>query len=180
MNEEPQKLRPERKEAFPVKDLVVPERLTSEEKAAALKPELTPTEAKFLSDEKEQIEGDQRKDRVALELETLRLQNKSLAEDIEARRTYAGRIFALICWWLIAVLLIVTLHGFLSKSGTRLEVSLRNLHWKSAAHFELPTSVLLALVGGTTATVLGLFVIVANYFFPKRFASNSIQSSKQK
>lgn len=31
--------------------------------------------------------------------------------------------------------------------------------------FELSDTVLLALIGGTTASVLGLFVIVANYLF---------------
>jgi ABC-type Fe3+ transport system permease subunit len=92
----------------------------------------------------------------------------SLSEDIGARRTYAGRIFALICWWLVSILLVLVLNGFLSKSETKLQVSLFRLHWEGVAHFELPTSVLVALIGGTTATVIGLFVIVANYFFPKR------------
>ena len=147
-------------------ELVVPEESVRKETAA-----LHTKAAELIvsvTDEEKQIETAQREEIGLLEIEERRLRNLSLSQDIKARQTYASSIFSLICWWLVAILLVLVLNGFLSKSETKLQVSLFRLHWESVAHFELPTAVLVALIGGTTATVIGLFAIVANYFFPKR------------
>ena len=82
--------------------------------------------------------------------EQRRLKLRSLAQDIQHRELYAKRIFVFVCFWVAALLGIVTLQG-----------------WKPGG-FELTDGVLIALIGGTTANVLGLFVVVANYLFPKR------------
>lgn len=79
-------------------------------------------------------------------VERQRLENENLRQDIGMRKQYANRIFGLIVGWLAAVLLILV--------GSGLPCGL-----------DLSDAVLLALIGGTTATVLGLFVIVANYIF---------------
>ena len=38
--------------------------------------------------------------------------------------------------------------------------------------FDLAEAVVLALVGGTTASVIGIFLIVANYLFPRGSSGN--------
>ena len=52
--------------------------------------------------------------------------------------------------WLCGVFIVIVLSGF-------------NLF-----SFKLSTTVLTTLIGSTTASVLGLFAIVANYLFPRR------------
>ena len=42
------------------------------------------------------------------------------------------------------------------------------LHGFPCISFKLSDTVLATLIGSTTASVLGLFAIVANYLFPKR------------
>ncbi len=42
------------------------------------------------------------------------------------------------------------------------------MHGFTAIPFTLSAAVLSTLIGSTTASVLGLFAIVANYLFPKR------------
>lgn len=77
---------------------------------------------------------------------------KSKHQDITERKKYTGRIFWLIVGWLIAVLVILLLQGFYKI-------------WK--VYFLLSDNVILALIGGTTANVLGIFIIVTKYLFPK-------------
>ena len=75
-----------------------------------------------------------------------------LQQDIEARGRYASRIFVLIVFWLLSILLILVFQAF--------------EFWT----FQLSDNVVLGLIGGTTASVLALFTIVAKYFFPERKA----------
>ncbi len=82
---------------------------------------------------------------LAAKLEALELENTQLKNDIEDRKSYAGKIFILICLWLFAVLLIVVVVG--CKGMT------------------LSDTVLVALITTTTINVLGLFLVVANYLF---------------
>ena len=78
---------------------------------------------------------------------------KGLLQDIEERKTYARRIYRLICGWLIAVFILVYFHG-------------AKLAWMGHfVAFELPESVLIALVTTTTINIIGIFVVVANYLF---------------
>lgn len=86
----------------------------------------------------------------SLENERLRAQIADLNQDRDLREKYGERLFRLVVWWLIVIGLIVVLHGI------------------SAVPFELSATVLATLIGSTTASVLGLFAIVANYLFPKR------------
>lgn len=86
----------------------------------------------------------------SLEFAHLREAVKSLKQDREQRKTYGNRLFKLVVVWLCVVAIILILAGF--KIG----------------QFELPTSVLATLIGGATASVIGLFAIVATYLFPKQ------------
>jgi hypothetical protein len=85
-------------------------------------------------------------------LENARLQAEidDLVQDRDQRKTYGNRLFWLVVVWLIVIGLILTMHGF------------------SYVPFKLSVAVLTTLIGSTTASVLGLFAIVANYLFPKR------------
>lgn len=83
------------------------------------------------------------------EAESKRLDIQGKRQDIKARKKYANKIFNLIRIWLISVVAIVLLAGFGNKCG-----------W-----FKMADSVLIALITTTTASVVGLFAIVANYLF---------------
>lgn len=77
---------------------------------------------------------------------------RGLEQDLNERKTYASRIFVLICCWLGGMIGLLLLQGFLSVWGV----------------FNLSEAVILAAIGGTTINVLGIFIIVVNYLFPRR------------
>jgi hypothetical protein len=93
-----------------------------------------------------------REEQEELEAEHKKLELVGKRQDIEARKSYANKVFKLVCGWLSAMILLVTLSGFGSRSG-----------W-----FQLSDSTLIALITTTTISVLGLFTIVANYLFKVR------------
>ena len=76
----------------------------------------------------------------------------ALRQDMQERKEYAKRIFILMCFWLAGMFALLLLQGSLSRPQL----------------FNLSESVLLAVIGGTTLNVLGIFIIVVNYLFPKR------------
>jgi len=95
----------------------------------------------------------------ASELSDLERQHKEVLltgerQDIQERKKYAHRNFWLIVCWLIVI------NGVLLLQGFKVTVL--------GHSFDLPTSVLLAVVGSTTASVLGIFLIVTNYLFPRK------------
>ena len=67
------------------------------------------------------------------------------------RKKYADRIFVLLVVWLCTLVVILILSGFSTLTG-----------------FNLTDTVLMTLIGSTTASMIGIFLIVANYLFPKR------------
>ena len=83
------------------------------------------------------------------EIDSLKAKVKSHEQDIEARRLYANRIFWLIASWMLAVFFFLIVGGF------------------SWGNFDLTDTVLVTLIGGTTANVIGIFLIVVAYLFPK-------------
>jgi len=88
-----------------------------------------------------------------LELEKLRAELESNKQDTKLRGQFTKRIFLLILVWLSTVLGIVIFQAF--------KVTI------SAHSFFLSDKILLALIGSTTANVLGVFVIVVHYLFPE-------------
>ena len=74
----------------------------------------------------------------------------SYKSDTVARKEYAKKIFGLTCAWVGAIYLLLLLQGF-NYSG-----------------FKLSDNVLLAAIGSTTANIIGVFLIVTRYFFPKK------------
>ena len=93
-------------------------------------------------------------------------QLQAIVQDRLERKTYAHRIFRLMKWWVIGVFALVLFQGFLG-------VTKDYVVWpeKLTFHqvkFTLSDGVLISVVSGTTASVIGIFIVVANYLFPKR------------
>lgn len=77
-----------------------------------------------------------------------KLHRASFVQDIEERKNYAKKLFRLISWWLLGMFVMVVSYGW------------------TDSYFKPSEKVMLALIGSTTVNVLGLFAIVAKYFFP--------------
>jgi hypothetical protein len=106
------------------------------------------------------VEGEAQKLDAAHARKKARAELKGLKQDIRARKRYARNIFTLIVCWLIAIFFVLLLQGFSGEKIITLSVSFANLGAKTSFQFNLANSVLLALIGGTTANVLGLFIFV--------------------
>ena len=84
-----------------------------------------------------------------LDLKLKELDVKNKAQEISMRKVYASIIFAFVFLYMIAVFVIIFMSGFNNS-------------------FDMDNSILITLLGTTTANVLGLFAIVVNYIFPKK------------
>jgi hypothetical protein len=82
--------------------------------------------------------------------EELKQRIKDLEQNRTERKKFATLLFQLIIGWLIAIGLILFAQGMGYFA-----------FWK----FELSEGVMLALIGGTTVNVLGLFLVVVKYLF---------------
>lgn len=82
-------------------------------------------------------------------------------QDLELRRDYTPKLFRLVRWWLVfaAAFLVVA-------SLPPIRFTAKGFRW----HLELEASdvVLVALLGQATATIIGLFIVVARWIFPER------------
>ena len=102
-----------------------------------------------LSSVKDEADPETRLEESDFDKQMLREHIRSLGQNIDERKKYAHRIFCLMCSWLGLAFVILILDGF-----------------QSSTNFYLTQPVLLALIGGTTADVLGIFYIVTHYLFP--------------
>ena len=112
--------------------------------------ELAPREAEYAI-----LEAARRKARAEARMEELKADD--YLEEIRARRKYANLLFWLTVGWLATVISIVLMQGFLGAP-----------FYMGNYSFQLSDEVLLALIGGTSASVIGLFVFVARHFFPEK------------
>jgi len=94
---------------------------------------------------------DLEEDREALQIELLKLEHKQRQQDMNERKKYAFRVFLLLALWLALLFVLLFVQG-----------------WQSTTGFDLSDNVLIALITGTTVNVIGVFVVVMNYLFPKR------------
>ena len=104
-----------------------------------------PVDQNLIDAEAREYERERREQQV----ESLRAENTQKRQDIAERRKYANRIFCLICVWLGVMMLIVIAEGL-----------------SVVIPFKLDTSIVITAISTTTASVLGIFLIVANYLFP--------------
>lgn len=102
--------------------------------------------SQLVEDEAKSLDRDAKRE----QLHKLVIENAQLEQDRKERQKYAHRVFCLICGWLMGVFILLLLQGW------------------TLYGFKLADSIVITSVGSTTATVLGLFLIVANYLFPKR------------
>lgn len=79
---------------------------------------------------------------------------KGLDDYVKMRRRYGRWILSITYCWILAVLAVVFLQGF------------QGLQYYLGPKFYLSDSILITLLGTTTANVIGLFIIVAKYLFP--------------
>ncbi len=86
----------------------------------------------------------------ALDHEQKKLKLAQFKQDIDERKIYAHRIFKLVVGWLGFVGIMLWFNGF------------------SRFNFHLSNNVLIALITTSTASVIGIFIIVAKYLFPNR------------
>jgi len=82
------------------------------------------------------------------QVENLKQELKEAKDTHALRLGYAGRIFWLVCAWLICVAIAVFMSGF------------------SYNDFKLSDKVLITFITSTTVNVVGLFVVVAKWMFP--------------
>jgi hypothetical protein len=82
-----------------------------------------------------------------------------LRQDLIERRRYADGLWKMVVIWLLGITAFLLLDGFWSAYNNKPFLS---------------DAVILALIGGTTASVLGLFAIVANYLFPQAQSSGGL------
>jgi len=77
-------------------------------------------------------------------------------QNIEERKKYAHRTFCLISGWLSCVFLLLLLQGFGGIPGV------------ARFRFALDKTIIITVVGTTTASVLGIFIVVMHYLFPAK------------
>jgi hypothetical protein len=82
-----------------------------------------------------------------LKLENERLDLQSKVQDVKHRRIFAISIFVVMCIWLALIAVTVFFQGF------------------KLYGFELASSVLITLIGSTTGSIIGIFLIVSRYLF---------------
>jgi len=95
--------------------------------------------------ERADLESERLKAQIAL----LKAEVQDRDQDREERVKYANRVFRLLLVWLLWMGAVVVAQGV------------------GPLPFHLAEAVIIALVGGTTASVIGIFLIVANYLFPR-------------
>jgi hypothetical protein len=108
--------------------------------------QITPLVAEAVRQERLELENE----RLKLENERLQSETLTIDQDRSERQKYAHRVFCLVVAWLFAMGLVVVAQG-LDLGG-----------------FALSDAVVLTLIGSTTASVVGIFLIVAWYLFPSR------------
>jgi hypothetical protein len=108
------------------------------------------------------VERAAKAEEVDYDLEKKKTELKSLSQDIEARKKYAKGTFVLICVWLGFVFYVILAQGFKTGFPGFLEGFL------GQAAFELSDAIMIALITTTTASVIGILLIVMSYLFPRR------------
>lgn len=108
------------------------------------KPEIKDEEYKSI--EKRKLEAEAR--RLELENQSLEGDNIGESQDRDQRKEFAERIFSFVCIYMFAVFFILFLCG-------------------SPSSFKLSDTVLITLLGTTTANVIGILIIVVKYLFSR-------------
>lgn len=95
--------------------------------------------------------------------------NEDYAQDIKARKEYADKLYGLIKFWLIGIGFLIVFQGF-TVDFIFFSTPSYSLNFKDyfPISFSLSDKVLIAILTGTTINVLGLFLVVARYFYKSK------------
>ena len=109
--------------------------------------EVLPRQPDALTDQEDKLIDRERRSE---ETKKLRLKNRELNQNISERKRYADRVYWLVGTCLIALFALVLVQG-----------------WSVYTGFQIPDNVFIALITSATANVVGLFIVVVKYLFPK-------------
>lgn len=115
----------------------------------AIRDDVPSTDDSNVSQEMRDFEVYAANERLGMERHSAKITGSERLQNIEARRAYARGIFVLLCVWLTVVVATVIGSGH------------------EDCPVKLPDAVLIALISGVSASVVGLFAVVAGYLFPK-------------
>ncbi|MBC7773133.1 MAG: hypothetical protein H7210_11595 [Pyrinomonadaceae bacterium] len=103
-------------------------------------------------------------------IEWAKAELEDFKQEVANRSRYTSRLFWLMVGWITVVLGILVATAVETPSTYADPASGRapGVFWEWIGAFKLSDPVLMALIGGTTANVIGLFLIVTTYLFPKR------------
>lgn len=92
---------------------------------------------------------------------------RELEQYIELRKEYSEKLFEFFKWWTIGLAAVL----IWSEIPSPFAVATADELWAAAFFnwffaFDLDTNLLIALVGGSTASVIGMIVVVAKFLFP--------------
>lgn len=95
--------------------------------------------------------------------------NEDYEQDIKARKEYADKLYGLIKYWLIGIGFLIVFQGF-TVDFVFFSTPSDSLNFKDyfPISFSLSDKVLIAILTGTTINVLGLFLVVARYFYKSK------------
>lgn len=99
-----------------------------------------------------------------------------ILEDVRnKRKSYPMMIFVLLIVWLVIIFVILFMQGCngCEKSEITAKWSGIEVSYNQPPKFRLDSSVLIALIGGTTASVIALWAIVIRNLFPKHDSNTS-------
>jgi len=96
------------------------------------------------------------------------LLNKLLSDDIRARKIYAFATFVLVALWVAGIFVLLLLQGFLGHCSRTTSGDFMGFHVliSEPSIFSITDSVLMATIGGTTASIIGIFLVVMKNLFP--------------
>ena len=95
-----------------------------------------------------------RSEEASYELEAQKLKNLSFKQDMDERKVYAKRTFRLIAFWIGGIFALLILNGQKIYLAPDYSFSI-----------QLSENVMLAVIGGTTLNILGVFIFVMKYLF---------------
>lgn len=95
-----------------------------------------------------------------------KLIREGLANEIGSRKTFSICLFVLVASWIAAVMTVLFMQGCCSKDTVTCIIEGKTTEIQTVGFF-LSDSVLIALISGTSLSVIGLLATVVNYIFPK-------------
>lgn len=108
--------------------------------------------------------ADPQTNKESLDHEHQRLINEALKAENSIRSIYATFAPWLIIIWLLVVLGILFLQGCSEQASMEFSIGVIKLNLWPEAYFHLSDSVLIALLSGTTASVISIFIVIAKFF----------------